>query len=241
MTPADLLIFTVKYNHLNQAIQDVAHHVGPDTIILSALNGVVSEQEIGQVYGHEHNLYCVAQGMDAVKTGNEMRYKNMGILCFGELEKEENTDKVAAVKAFFDGVQMPYEINNHMKLKLWSKLMVNVGINQTVGYYNTTTGEVQKPGTARDMMVAAMRETLAVAIAEGVYLTEADIDYWLPVIDGLNPDSMPSMAQDLRAKRLSEVELFSGTVIKLAEKHGIEVPVNHQFYQWITEREAEYS
>jgi len=29
-------------------------------------------------------LYCVAQGMDAVKEGNKSTYDNMGMLCFGE-------------------------------------------------------------------------------------------------------------------------------------------------------------
>src|SRR3954464_13027421 len=43
--PADLVIFSVKNAELPQAIQDVKHHVGPDTIILSLLNGISSEDE----------------------------------------------------------------------------------------------------------------------------------------------------------------------------------------------------
>ena len=33
--PADLVIFAVKNAELPQAIQDVKHHIGPETIILS--------------------------------------------------------------------------------------------------------------------------------------------------------------------------------------------------------------
>jgi len=118
--------------------------------------------------------------------------------------------------------------------------MVDVGINQTVAYFSGTTAIVQKPGEARDMMISAMEETLAVAQAEGVAMTYEDLTYWFPVIDGLNPQGMPSMAQDMKAKRPSEVELFSGTIRRLASKHGINVPVNTMLYKWILETEKAY-
>lgn len=234
--PADLLIFAVKYTQLQAAISAVKNHVGEDTIILSVLNGVVSEADIGDVYGEKHNLYCVAQGMTAVKNDNHLTFKNKGILCFGELNALENTEKVESVKQFFDQIQMPYEINNQMQTKLWSKLLVNVGINQTVAYYETTNKSVQEPGEARDMMIAAMKEVIRVAELEGVGLSDLDIDYWLHVIATLDADGMPSMAQDVRADRSTEVELFAGTIIKLAKKHNIDVAVNERFYEYFTKK-----
>ena len=84
----------------------------------------------------------------------------------------------------------------------------------------------QQPGEARDIMIAAMREVLLLAAAEGVNLGEEDIDYWLSVIAPLNPAGKPSMRQDTEAKRKTEVELFSGTVLELSRKHGIPAPVN---------------
>ena len=51
---------------------------------------------------------------------------------------------------------------------------------------------------------------------------------------------MPSMRQDGMARRPSEVELFAGTVIAMAEKHHLAVPVNRFLYQKIKKMEAEY-
>lgn len=235
---ADLLIFAVKYIHLQEAIKAVEKHVGEDTIILSVLNGVVSEADIGAVYGDEHNLYCVAQGMTALKEGNQLTYRNKGILCFGELNASENSEKVQRLKAFFDSVQMPYEINNQMQTKLWSKLLVNVGINQTVAYYKTTNSTIQQPGERRNLMIKAMEEVLLVAKKENVELSHKDIDYWLAIIDTLEPEGMPSMAQDVKAGRQTEVELFAGTIVKLAKKHGLKVPVNEMFYEHFAYRQS---
>lgn len=229
--PADLIIFAVKYMNLDEAIKSVSKHIGKDTIILSVLNGIVSETDIGNVYGHEHNLYCVAQGMTALKEGNKMKSTNKGILCFGELNEEDNSEKVSRVKEFFDLIEMPYEINNQMAKKLWSKLMINVGINQTVAYYQTTNSSVLRDGEERSLMIEAMEEVIKVANLEGVDLSYEDIKYWLKILDTLNPDGMPSMAQDVKARRATEVELFAGTMVKLGEKHNLELPVNQMFYK----------
>jgi len=126
-------------------------------------------------------------------------------------------------------VELPYEINNQMKLKLWSKWMLNTGINQTVAYFNTTNSLVQQPGEAREMMIDTMKEAIVVAQKEGVNLSQGDIDYWLKIIDTLAPNERPSMAQDVNAGRSTEVALFAGTVVKLAKKHSISVPLNERF------------
>jgi 2-dehydropantoate 2-reductase len=97
--PADLIIFTVKFDGLDDAIQAVRHHVNENTIILSALNGISSEEIIGDTYRMENILYCVAQGMDAVKVGNQLTYHNIGMLSFGDRKPgivSGNTKKVAA-------------------------------------------------------------------------------------------------------------------------------------------------
>src|SRR5690625_1294728 len=62
--PADLLLFTVKSTGLEEAISAVRHHVGEHTIMMSALNGISSEELISEAYGPENIVYTVAQGMD---------------------------------------------------------------------------------------------------------------------------------------------------------------------------------
>ncbi|MCM3669719.1 2-dehydropantoate 2-reductase [Mesobacillus maritimus] len=238
--PADLLLFSVKNDGLDAAIESVKNHVGENTIILSALNGITSEAIIGNTYGMDKLLYCVAQGMDAVKVNNKLTYDHMGYLCFGEKEGNENSEKIKAVSDFFTQKEVPYEIVPDMYKRLWSKFMLNVGVNQTVAVFGSNYGAIQQNGEARDMMIAAMREVMVLSRKEGIQLTENDIEYWLTVLSKLSPDGKPSMAQDLEAKRFSEVELFSGTVLKLGKKHGIPTPINDELYKRIKGIESEY-
>lgn len=238
--PADLVIFAVKYPDLTEAVEAVRKQVGDDTVILSTLNGITSEEVIGRTYGMEKMIYCVAQGMDAVKEGNRMTYVNMGILCIGDLEPGIISSRVQRVADFFNRVGIPYEVDTNMRKRLWGKLMLNVGVNQTVAVYEGTYETIQREGPARETMIAAMREVMALAPQEGVILTEDDLRYWLALLGTLNPAGKPSMRQDLEAGRPSEVELFAGTIIELGKKYRLPTTVNQLLYDRIKEIESHF-
>jgi len=213
---SDLVLFAVKFGDLESAIEAARNRVGPDTIILSLLNGVVSEGIIGRALGEEKVLPAVAQGMDAVKVGNRLTYAHMGMICFGDRPEGGALEKVRAAARFFDRTGIPYEVQGDMRRRLWGKFMLNVGVNQAVAVFECDYGGVQREGPARDAMIAAMREALALSRAEGVGLTEDDLHYWLRILGTLNPGGKPSMRQDLEAGRKTEVGLFAGTVLELS-------------------------
>lgn len=89
-------------------------------------------------------------------------------------------------------------------------------------------------------MINAMKEVMALSSFEGVTLTNEDLNYWLSVLDTLSPDGKPSMRQDLENHRFSEVELFSGTIIKLGKKYNLQTPVNQMLYNQIKDIEKNF-
>lgn len=238
--PADLLLLAVKATQLGDALQTMRSHVGPDTLIVSLLNGISSEEEIAAVYGSGRVVDCVAYGMDAVKEGNRLTYGHTGRLCIGTRIAGKPTQQVLRIARFFDRTSFPYEISETMGKVMWGKFMLNVGVNQTVAVFGPDYGSVQRDGRDRETMIAAMREVIALSQAEGVCLTEDDLRHWLGILATLNPKGKPSMRQDVEAKRLSEVSLFAGTVLRLAAKHGLNAPVNRMLFERVTAMEAGY-
>jgi 2-dehydropantoate 2-reductase len=238
--PADLIIFAVKYGGLREAIEAVRRQAGEQTIFLSLLNGISSEEIIADAYGDEHVLYSVAQGMDAVKVGNQMHYANMGMICFGDRQPGIISENARAVEHFFTSVELPHQLDTNMNRRMWGKLMLNVGVNQAVAMLGSTYGDVQREGQARDVMIGAMREVIVLAQKEKVDLSEDDLNYWLKVVGSLNPLGKPSMRQDIEAKRPSELELFAGTIVRLGKKHAIPTPVNRMLYDGIRDLESRY-
>lgn len=229
---SQLILFAVKYGALEAAMEEVSHLVGQDTILISALNGIRSEDDLSAKFGSEKVVHCIAQKMDALKEGNIATCANKGELALGVLNggKEEN---LTAVKTFFDETGFAYSCPEDMRHAMWGKLLCNVGVNQTISLCKGTYRSVQQEGKEREMMKAAMRETILVANAEGVDLSEKDLNDWVAIIDTLNPDGEPSMRQDSKAGRKTEVVLFAGTICELGKKHGIATPVNDMFLEKI--------
>lgn len=237
--PLDLLLFAVKFGALEDAIAECRHLVGPDTTIISALNGIASEQVLSDAFGAEKVVWCVAQKMSAVKEGNQATCPAYGELALG-VPAGQDDSRLRMLAAFFDKANFPYCLPDNMMAHMWSKLLCNTGCNQAAMVYACGYGGLQAPGEARDAMLGAMREVVLVANAEGIPLSEEDVSSWDAIILSLPPDGEPSMRQDSKAHRKSEVELFAGTIRKLAARHGIAVPVNDMLYQRIQEIESRY-
>ena len=85
--PVDLVLVAVKATVLEQAIKDIKKFVGPDTIIISVLNGITSENDIEAVYPG-HCLWSVAIGMDATRVGRSLTFGAEGRIQFGEPKKQ---------------------------------------------------------------------------------------------------------------------------------------------------------
>lgn len=236
---AYLLLVAVKYGGLQQALQEIKNHVGSNTIIMSLLNGITSEEIISSVYGAKKVIYCVAQGMDALRVKNHLHYTQAGTLCIGEWDRPAG-ERITAIKHFLEQMDISCEAVDNMPHKMWGKLLLNVGINQTAAVFEGGYGMLKEDNEARKMMIEAMNEVMKIAPHEGVILTKEDRDNWIALLDGMNPDGEPSMRQDMKAKRLTEVELFSGTILRLGKKYNVETPVNRYLYDRIKEMEKQF-
>ena len=227
----------VKATALDAAIRDMAAFVGPDTVILSLLNGITSEGRLDAAYPGRV-LGCVAIGMDANRNGRDLVYKAPGKLQFGELDGAM-TPRVAAVARYFEQCGIACEPCADIRYKLWYKLMINVGLNQASAAFGLTYGGLAQPGPPQDRMLEALGEVIRLARAEGVPLPDDAADVWLAqAMPTFKPDNKPSMGQDADAHRPTEVEEFAGTVRRLSARHGLPPPANDFFYQRIRAMEA---
>ena len=236
--PVDLVILAIKAPGMPEALGTMERLVGPCTAIASLVNGVTSEERIAERFGWERTVLSVAQGMDAVFIGTDMTYSHPGEIRFGAAPGTV-PGVVEDVADLYARAGIPHVVEADIRHRMWTKLMLNVGINQVCMVYGGTYGSASEPGSEQNRcFVAAMREALAVARAEGVDVTEADLAQMATLIASLDPEGMPSMAQDRINEKPTEVEEFSGTVIRLAEKHGLLVPTNRWLYERIRKLEV---
>jgi len=224
--PADLIIVAVKGYQLAQAVIDIKNHVGSNTVILSLLNGITSEEIIGKEYGMDKLLYALSFGLTANREGNQIHFTSYGNLAFGEKINLEYSQKVKDVKAVFEQAGIPFSIPQDMMRAIWWKFMVNVGINQCSAITGGRYHVFQTVDEAKNLMESAMWEVVRISEKTGIHLNGRDIKKWYEILNTLYPDSRTSMLEDIESGRKTEVDLFAATVCEMGEKYGVDTPIN---------------
>ncbi|MDT8859711.1 ketopantoate reductase family protein [Alkalihalobacillus sp. MEB130] len=232
--PADLVLIAVKYDGLDQALNELSQHIGPKTIIVSLMNGITSEEIIAHKYPNNPILPAMCVAIDAIRSGTSVSFTNIGRICFGENKNETLSSNVIEVKQLFDRASIPYEIPEDMLHTMWWKFMINVGINQTSAVLKAPYKVFQEIPEAHNFMYSAMKEVIELAQKEGVQLTDDDFLKFDKILkEDLSPEGKTSMLQDVEARRKTEVEYLAGTVCKLGKKHRISTPVNDMLFNMI--------
>ena len=224
--PADLILVAVKRYNLESILFPLRDFVGPDTLILSLMNGIDSEGILASCFGWDRVLYATCIGVDSNRQGRRVTLNSLGKLLLGEEHNEPPAPRTLALRNFFQSCGITAEVPEDMRLALWRKLLVNVGMNQVSAVRGLEYGPFRQNKAAMEEMRAAQREVIEVARAEGVGLAEGDIESWERQLFALSESGMSSMLQDVRQERRTEVDSFGGTIVALGRKHGIPVPVN---------------
>ena len=224
--PAHLIIVALKHHHLPAALEDIRALVSDDTIILSVMNGLESEEMIGTVCGDDKLVHAIAVGIDAVREGDNFTYASPGKIIFGCIPFVAESRRVQRLQEALQSAQIPCEVPKDMMRAMWWKFMINVGINQASAVLRASYDVFQSLPDARALIVMLMREVVELAQAVKINLSNKDIDEWLRILSTLSPTGKTSMLQDIEAGRKTEVEIFSGKVVALGYEHGVPTPVN---------------
>lgn len=223
---ADAVLVAVKQHHLPAAIEDMRPFVGDDTVVLSLLNGIASEEVLGAAFGPERILHGFVVANDVLREGSASRYSSIGRLVFGAAGGTQDDPRVLRLKALFDRAGIPSVVPADIIREQWWKFMLNVGVNQVSAVLRAPMGAFSTVPEVRELTRAASLEVVAVARAEGIALAPDEVDAIFPIIATLAPDGKSSMLQDVEARRKTEVEIFADEVGARGRRHGIPTPVN---------------
>ncbi len=225
---AQLLIVATKNNHIEQVIEDIKGIVDENTIILSLLNGIVSERILKEKFPQSKVLYSFAVGLSSENVNQKINYSSDGIIVFGS-ENDEKTSEVIAVENLFKKAGINYLIPKNIKHDLWNKFMLNIVYNTISSILRAGYG-VFKNEDVKKLVFNVAKEVKLIANKEGIDLTDEDIINNQKIIESLDPYGKTSMCQDIEASRTTENKWFSKTIIDLAEKYGVKVPYCESIY-----------
>jgi 2-dehydropantoate 2-reductase len=122
----------------------------------------------------------------------------------------------------------------------WSKLIFNATVNAVAALTGLPHDAHFAEGMLGDLVHDLVDEGKAVAAAAGVELRE---DPWEMNVHATRRGHAhyPSMLEDVTARRPTEIELITGSLVREAERHGVAVPLHAALYALVRAKEASYS
>jgi len=237
--PADLILVMVKSYATVRAL-DLVHPdaVGSQTLFLSLQNGLGNAEALADLAGPAKVLAGVtAQGATREGPGR-VRHGGRGPTYFGALGGPQPPG-ADAVLTLFRRAGLEAHYRQDIRSLIWEKLLVNVGINAVTALCGIPNGAVAELEPARELCAAAVREAAAVAEAEGIAVPEDVVQKVLNVAQA-TAANRSSMRQDVESGRRTEIDAINGAVVRLAERHGLAVPVNWTLTRLVETKERSY-
>ncbi len=237
---AELVLVFVKSVNTAAALRQNACLFGEDTMVLTLQNGYGNAEDI-LAYVKEKNLFVGTTAAGATMLGaGHIFQAGMGVTSIG-VTKGGDFGRAHILAEVFERSGFPVQLTKNVMEAIWTKLLVNVGLNAPLALLNVRNGFIADSQAAFQLGCALVREGAEVAAAEG-YSVDADAIIRHYYIEGSKVvgHNRCSMLQDVDRKRKTEVERINGAIVELGRKHGIATPYNEVLQLLIQAKEDTY-
>ena len=228
----DLLIVSLKYGSLPEALESIKTIVGEHTTVMSLMNGVDSEELIAEQVGDDRVLRSLIK-VASHKEENGYYFNpetTLGII-FGELAAPFDSERVQAIESLFADTGIHFRSTEFIREEIWGKFRLNVCNNLPQAILGAGVGCYSDSTHMKAISDGLRRELEQIALAKGIDMSK------MAGTSGRG-SAVPASArystlQDLDAGRHTEIDMFSGALMRMGEELGIPTPYNEYTYHMI--------
>lgn len=234
----DLVIVTVKYSGLPSAVEMIGKIADEHTMVMSLMNGVDSEEKIGEVIPRTQIMPSYIK-INSERKGNTIQFNpdiTIGIfygeaVSFNGINGSENRERLDAIAELFSNTGIHYIEVDNIITQIWAKFQLNVSWNVPQAIIGAGVGCFTDSEHALWLMQAMSKEVALVAAGKGITLPlEQSTSH---VGKTVVKTGRYSMLQDLDEGRHTEIDMFCGAVIKMGKELGIATPYNEMALHFI--------
>lgn len=233
----DAIILGVKAWQVAESAEAMRPMVSPDTFILPLQNGVEAPAQLVKLYGEKHVLGGLCRISSAIVEPGVVRHTGIEpMIAFNELSNRPSL-RVEELKAAFDRAGVKADIPADIHAAMWEKFVFIAAISGVGAAAGAPVGVLRGVPETRRMLVQAMKETVAVARAMGVNISNNVVQLTMANIDGMAPGVTASMQRDILEGRPSELEYQNGSVVRMGKQAGVATPVHDCLYSILLPKE----
>jgi 2-dehydropantoate 2-reductase len=226
----DVILFCVKLWDVEPAAEQLRAIIGPQTAVIPLQNGIDAAERLIRILGD----VAVMGGMAFVtgtivapgvirQTGSYQR------MTFGELDGQIS-ERGQRVRDLCEAAGFEAVLSPDIMVPVWEKFILLVPLSGLNALTRLPLGKWRRDPDLLALYEAALCETVAVGLAEGIRLPPDSIDETLAMMRSMPAHHTTSMGNDLLRGNRLELPWFAGKVVELGRRHGIPTPVNGFVY-----------
>ncbi|MGE5138226.1 MAG: ketopantoate reductase family protein [Rudaea sp.] len=224
-----VVLFCVKTVDTETAALQLRPFLTPDAAVLSFQNGVDNVDRMLRTTGVR--AVPVAVYVAAAMTGpGHVTHTGRGDLVLGHRAGWPSRPDLQPLSALFEHAGIPCRISEAIEADLWTKMVMNCAYNAISALTRARYGRILEFPPLREVMRRAIAETVGVARAEGVSLSEPALVEAAFQLGEAMRGAHSSTAQDIGLGRPTEIDSLNGFVARRGAQLGIATPVNDTLY-----------
>ena len=237
----DLVIVSVKAPAMAEVARGIGPLIGPNTVVLTAMNGVPwwflqgfggaaqgrtlqavdAGGAIARAIGAQHVVGCVVHASCSLDDPGIVRRRMGNGLIVGE-PSGANTPRLQALAALLGGAGFDLTVSPQIQRDVWFKLWGNMTMNPICAMTGATSDRVLDDELVRGFATAVMLEAREIGARIGVPIEQTPEDRH--AITRKLGAMKPSMLQDVQAGRAVELDALVGAVRELGQITGVPTP-----------------
>jgi len=241
MRDAGAVFVTLKAHSLPPVAERLAAGIGPDTVVVSAQNGIpwwyfqryggelegihLESVDPGGVVANAIDprrvIGCIVYTAASLVSPGVIRHVEGERFSLGELDGSQSA-RILELSHLLGSAGLKAPVQQRIRAELWLKLLGNAVFNPLSALTRASLGDIAQSPLVADLVRSAMEEADAVARRLGIEIP-ASIDQRIKGAARVG-DHKTSMLQDLEAGRPMEIDALTGSVVELGDRLGVPVP-----------------
>lgn len=237
----DAVLLAVKTWQMAPVLETLPSLVGATTAVVTTQNGVEAPDQVAAVVGRGAVLPGIAKIFAFIDGPGRITHAGgPASLAFDEWEPDMGaggpSERVQRLREAVAASGAASPVPDDIWAELWSKMLMVVPFGGLGAALAATLGQLREDPARRALLRDAMREVEALARARGIRLPEKVVDGTMAFVDDQPADATTSLQRDLLEGRPSELDAWTGAVVRLAAESGVDVPLHRLLLEVLRSR-----
>jgi len=237
---ADLILICVKSFNTKGTIEQIHPLLAQETKILTLQNGIGNVEIISELAGQDRVIAGVTNEGATLNAIGKIRHAGRGETIIGAIDGKTPV-QMRSIREIFNQVGLECKMSRDIKSLLWSKLIINVGINALSAVTRLPNGKLIEYEGTRRILRDAVTEAARIAKRKRIKLIFDDPLAKVEAVCESTQSNLCSMLQDVLGKKRTEIDFINGVIVRLAQELGIDVPTNKFLLDLVKTIESSYA